>query len=117
MTTQTMLKAVVQKRPFAIRWAYVPIALVSAFFALYGFGDEGFWAASPFLGLLLVCLLQLVYPTLLGWALLFGASLAYTLAVAFSPRNGPSGEYVFFFLCGAVPAAVLFFLRPIKSRE
>ena len=117
MTTQTMLKAVVQKRPSAVRWAYLPIALVSAFFALYGFGDEGFWAACPFLVLLLVCLLQLVYPTLLGWTLLFGASLAYTLAVAFSPHNGPLGEYVFFFLCGAVPAAVLFFLRPTTKNR
>jgi hypothetical protein len=85
------------------------------FFALYGFGDEGFLAACPFILLLLVCLLQSVYPTLLGWTLLFGSSLAYALAVAFSPHNGPWGEYVFFFLCGAVPAAVLFFLRPTKK--
>lgn len=115
--TQTMLKAVVQKRPSAVRWAYLPIALVSAFFALYGFGDEGLWAASPFLALLVVCLLQFVFPTLLGWALLFGASLAYTVAVALSPRKGPLHEYVFFFLCGAVPAATLFFLRPTMNNR
>ena len=82
MTTQTMLKAVVQKRPSAVRWAYLPIALVSGFFAPYGLDAEGFWAACPFLLVLLVCLLQLAYPTLLGWPLLLGASLAYTLAVA-----------------------------------
>ena len=112
MTIQTMLKAALQKRPSAVRWAYLPIALVSAFFAIYGWGDEGFLAACPYLLLLAVCLVQAAYPTLLGWALLFGLSLAYALAVAFSPRNGPRGEYIFFFLCGAVPAVVLFLLRP-----
>jgi len=115
MTIHTMLRAVFQKRPSAVRWAYLPIASVWAFFALYGFGDEGFWAACPFLLLLLVCLLQFVYPTLLGWMLLFGASLAYTLAVAFNPHKGPLFEFIFFFLCGAVPAAVLFFWRPTKQ--
>jgi len=109
MTIQTMLRAVFQKRPSVVRWAYLPIATVLAFFALYGFGDEGFWAGCPFLLLLLVCLLQFIYPTLLGWMLLFGASLAYTLAVAFNPHKGPLFEFVFFLLCGAVPAAVLFF--------
>jgi hypothetical protein len=112
MTLRNLLKAVVQKRPSAVRWAYLPIALVSAFFALYGLGDEGFWAACPFLLLLLVCLLQSLYPTLVGWAVLFGLSVAYTLAVALSPENGPRGEYIFFLLCGAVPAVVLLCLRP-----
>jgi hypothetical protein len=112
MTIQTMLKAAIQKRPSAVRWAYLPIALVSTFFAMDGWGDEGFLAACPYILFLSVCLVQTAYPTLLGWALLFGMSLAYALAVAFSPRNGPWAEYIFFFLCGAVPAVVLFLLRP-----
>jgi len=119
MTTQTMLNAMVRKRPSANRWAYLPIAIVLAFFALYAFGEEGIGAAWLFLLLLLVCVLQVVYPTLLVWALLLSASLAYTLAVAFSPHSGGEffgGEFVFFLLCGAVPAAVLFFLRPTARR-
>ena len=90
----------------------MPLALVSAFFALYGYGDEGFSAACPFLLLLLVCVFQSFHPTVLGWALLFGLSSAYTLAVAFSPENGTGGEYIFFLLCGAVPAVFLLLLRP-----
>jgi len=112
MTLQNLLIAVVRKRPSAVRWAYLPIALVSAFFALYGYGDEGFSAACPFLLLLLVCVLQSIYPTFLGWALLLGLSLAYTAMGAFSPENGTKGDYIFFLLCGAVPAIFLLFLRP-----
>jgi hypothetical protein len=116
MTLQNLLIAIVRKRPSAVRWAYLPIALVSAFFALYGYGDEGLSAAYPFLLLLLVCVLQSFYPTFLGWALLLGLSLAYTLLVAFSPENGTRGDYIFFLLCGAVPAIFLLFLRP-KSKD
>ena len=112
MTLQNLLMAVVRRRPSAVCWAYLPIALVSAFFALYGYGDGGFSAACPFLLLLLVCVLQSVYPTFLGWALLVGLSLVYTVAVAFSPENGTRGDYIFFLLCGAVPAIFLLLLRP-----
>jgi hypothetical protein len=116
MTVQSLLKAAVQKRPSAVRWAYLPIALVSAFFALYGYGDEGFLAACPFLLLLLLCLLQAVYPTFLGWTILFALSLAYTLSVAFTPENGTRSDYVVFLLLGAVPSAFLWFLRP-RTKE
>jgi hypothetical protein len=88
------------------------MALVSAFFAAYGWDDEGILAACPFLFLLLVCLFQTLYPTLLGWALLFGLSATYALAVVVSPSNGTREDYIFFFLCGAVPSVVLFFVRP-----
>lgn len=117
MTLQDLLKSVVRKRPSAVRWAYLPIALVAAFFALYGYGDDGFLAACPFLLLLLVCLLQAAYPTFLGWALLLGLSVAYTMAVAFSPGNGTRGDYIFFLLCGAVPAVFLLLLRPTTKND
>jgi len=112
VTLENVLKAVVQKRPSAVRWAYLPVALVSVLFALMGWGEEGLSAAWPFILLLFVCLIQAAYPTLLGWALLFASCVAYALLVAFSPENGTRGDYIFFLLCGAVPAAVLLFLRP-----
>ena len=112
MKIQTMFRMVVKKRPTAVRWAYLPMALVLFFFAVYGWGDEGFYAACPFLFLLAACLFQSIYPTLLGWGLLFGLSAAYAVAVAVSPNDGTREDYIFFFLCGAVPAVFLFFLRP-----
>ncbi len=116
MALGNMLRAVVQKRLSATRWAYVPVALVSILFAMMGWGEEGFSAAWPFILLLFVCLIQFVYPTLLGWALLLTPCVAYALLVAFSPENGTRSDYIFFILCGAVPAAVLLLLRP-RTKE
>jgi len=112
MTVQSVLKAVVQKRPYAVRWAYLPVAVVSALFAAMGWDDGGLSAAGPFLLLLLVSLIQWAYPTVLGWMLLLIPCVAYAMEVAVSPENGTSGDYVFFLLCGAVPAAFLLFFRP-----
>ena len=109
---QNLLKAVFQHRPDAARWAYLPVAFVSVLFALMGWDDGGFSAVWPFSLLLIVCLIQCSYPTLLGWGLLLAPCLAYAVVVAFSPENGTIGDYIFFLLCGAVPAAVLLFLRP-----
>jgi hypothetical protein len=111
-----MLRAVVEKRPSATRLAYVPVALVSILFAMMGWGEDGLSAAWPFILLLFVCLIQSVYPTLLGWALLVTPCLAYALLVAFSPENGTRTDYIFFILCGALPAAVLLLLRP-RTKE
>ena len=112
MTLENAKQAAIQKRPSAVRWAYLPVAVVSVLFAVMGWDEEGLSAAWPFILLVFVCLIQAVYPTLLGWTLLFASCVAYTLLVAFSPENGTRGDYVFFLLCGAVPAAVLLFLRP-----
>jgi hypothetical protein len=106
MTLQNLLRAVIQQRPSAVRWAYLPVAFVSLLFSLMGWDDGGFSAAWPFVLLLIVCLIQSTYPTLLGWALLLVSCVGYALDVAFSPENGTRGDYVFFLLCGAVPAAV-----------
>jgi hypothetical protein len=85
---------------------------VSLFFAVMGWGEGGWSGAAVYLLLLIVCLTQSFYPTLLGWMLLFGPCVAYAIAVAATPRNGPWDEYVIFFLGGAVPAGALYFVRP-----
>jgi hypothetical protein len=113
MMFQSALKAAFQKRPAATRWVYVPVALITALFGLMAWHDGGAWL---YVLLLLVCLIQSVYPTIFGWGLLFTPCAVYTVAVAVTLQNGPGAEYVFFLLCGAVPAAVLFFGKPkIKS--
>jgi hypothetical protein len=68
--------------------------------------------AALYILLLLVCLTQSVYPTRLGWVLLFGLFSAYAVAVAVTPSNGTLTDYVVFLLCGAVPAAALLLAWP-----
>jgi hypothetical protein len=85
---------------------------VSIFFALMGWGEGGLSGAALYILLLLVSLTQSVYPTRLGWVLLFGLFSAYAVAVAVTERNGTLTDYVVFLLCGAVPAAALLFAWP-----
>jgi hypothetical protein len=115
MALQTILKAAVQKRLSGTRWAYLPTAFVSAFFALMGWGAEGFSGAALYILLLLLCFTQWVYPTLLVWGLLLFLFSAYAVAVAATPHAGLLTDYVVFFLCGAVPAALLLLGRPKKN--
>jgi hypothetical protein len=117
MTALQMLKAVIEKRPQKAWWAYLPLALVLSWFAVWGWGEEGIVAALPFLLLLLVCVVQCVYSTLLGWMVLFVLCVVYAVAIAVTPHNGTPTDYVVFFLCGAVPAAFLFFVRPTSERK
>jgi len=81
-----------------------------------GWGEEGLSAAWPFLLMLLLCLIQWVYPTLLGWILLLLPCVTYAIVVAATPGNGTPGDYLFFLLCGAVPAAVLLLFRPWSDK-
>ena len=115
MTAQSMLKTSVQRRPQTAWWPYLPAALVLALFAAMGWGEEGLPAACPYLLLLLLCLLQCAYPTFLGWTLLFIPFATYAVAVAVTLHNGALTDCIFFSLCGAVPAAFLFFVRPSKK--
>lgn len=96
-----------QKRPSAARWIYLPAALVMIFFGLLGWGEEGVQAAGLYIVLLLVCLIQALYPTRLVWAVLFSLFSAYTVAVAMRPDSTAPGEYVFFLMCGTLPAIAL----------
>jgi len=111
------MKALLVKRPDAVRWAYLPAALVSALFATMGWGEAGLSAAWPFLLMLFVCFVQCAYPTVLAWVLILVPCLAYATAVAITPGNGTSGEYLLSISCGAVPAAFLLFFRPWSKKQ
>jgi|SRR5580658_5506248 hypothetical protein len=117
MTARHVLKAVVERRPQKAWWAYLPLAAILCWLALWGWGEGGVVAAWPYLLLLLVCGVQCVYSTLLGWVLLFVPCVVYALAVAVTPHNGTVSDYVVFFLCGAVPAAFLLLVRPTKKHR
>jgi hypothetical protein len=112
MTLNEFLKAAIQRRSRVAWWAYLPAAAVSIFFAIVGWGEEGASAAAFFILLLLVCVVQWIRPTLLVWGLLVCIFSAYAAAVIATPHNGTFSGYLFFSLCGAVPAVVLLFGRP-----
>jgi hypothetical protein len=115
MTPSEVLKAAIQRRSRATWWAYMPAAAVLIFFAVMGWGEEGASAAAIFILLLLVCVVQWMRPTLLVWGLLVCLFSAYAAAVIATPHNGTFSDYLFFSLCGAVPAVVLLFGRPKGS--
>jgi hypothetical protein len=112
MTPSEVLKAAIQRRSHATWWAYMPAAAVLIFFAVMGWSEEGASAAAIFILLLLVCVVQWMRPTLLVWGLLVCLFSAYAAAVIATPHNGTFSDYLFFSLCGAVPAVVLLFGRP-----
>jgi hypothetical protein len=115
VTDYKILTASVKRLPRGYWWAYVPFAFVSAFFAVWGWGDGGFSAAWPYILLLGICLVQWIRPTCIVWILMFASSVFYAVAVAVTLRNGPFGDYVFFFACGAIPAVALICARPWKK--
>jgi hypothetical protein len=91
------------------------MALASMFFGVLAWGEGGLSFAWLYLLLLLVSLVQCGYPTFLGWILLLIPSSLFAVAIAITPDVGPWTERLFFFLCGAVPAASLYFWRPTAA--
>lgn len=114
MRIHKVLTALVRRCPRRDLWAYFPAVGVLCLFAAMGWGDEGILVTMPYLLLLLLCLAQFLYTTILGWALLFGAFAAYTITVVATLHSGTLTDYLFFSFCGAVPAIFLFFARPWK---
>ena len=99
------MKTAVRVQSRARWWAYLPAVCVLALFAFWGWGEGGLRAAGLYLLLLLLCVIQLIYPTLLVWWLLSCPFSMYAVAVAITPQSGPYGRK-------AVPAGTLVFGRP-----
>ncbi len=104
-------------RPEAPWACYLLPVLVSLWFALWGFGEEGFSGAWPYVVLLVICTIQIRYRTVIGWLLVLLPYVAYTVAVAASPRNGPLNEYIVFLLTGLIPTAALAFCHPFRGHR
>jgi hypothetical protein len=115
MTAKVALESAIRKRSHVGWWAYLPAAVVSLLFAIMGWGEEGPSGAALFIILLLVCLVQWLYPTLLVWGLLLILFSAYAVVVIATPHNGTFTDYLVFFLCGAIPSVVLLLGRPKES--
>ncbi len=99
-------------------WAvYIPVAVVSVLFGLWSTEDGRLIDTAPYAALLILSVVQMRYRTLLGWAALLLACVAYAVAVLVTPRNGSLGEYFVFALAGLIPAVVLAIGYPLRRRE
>ena len=112
------LRALLARRASPARWGYVPALPALAFFTALG-RDEGIPTVLYLTTLGAVCLRQLFFPTLLGWALLFvlfvlsTVSTVYTAAFYTShgvPIDGR--QYVLLLASGGIPTATLVLARP-----
>jgi hypothetical protein len=103
--------------PSAPRWPYILPALIALLFAGHAAEDAGPGAALLLLGIVGLCIVQAIWPTIAGWALLFTPLLAYGIVVAFSPESGPRDEWVLFMSFGLVPAFALWLGRPWRHNR
>jgi hypothetical protein len=103
--------------PGAPRWPYILPALIALLFVGHAAEDGGGGAALLYLGVVGLCIVQAIWPTFVGWALLFAPLLAYAIAVALNPDSGPRSEWVLFMSLGFVPAFALWLGRPSAWRR
>jgi hypothetical protein len=103
--------------PSAPRWPYILPALIALLFVGHAVEDAGAAAAAPFLGVVGLCIVQAIWPTIVGWALLFVPLLAFGIMVALNPENGPRDEWLLFMSFEFVPAFALWLGRPWRRRR
>jgi len=97
-------------------WVFVLVALILGFYRLLGH-DETLSTIWHVYVLLALCAAQLVYPTILGWALLFVPLLAWALSTIVMAGKAPLGEYLVFLALSVVPPAALLLVRPRQPRR
>jgi hypothetical protein len=111
----SVIGEMLKPRPDTSRWMGVASAITVSFLVLLGWhdGPAGLW---PLLVLLCVCLAQIAYPTLLGWALVFVPFVLYAGAVAAMTVRSPRREYVLFLALSLLPSVGSYVFRP-RSRS
>jgi hypothetical protein len=117
MTISEWLRVLVAKREQAWRGFFVIAAVPLVLLALGGLEYGGF---ETYASLTSVCLAQAIYPTLLGWGIVFGlyaaGGVAYICAlVPYITGHAPDGDWglatILLVLCSGI-AITLFFHRP-----
>ena len=106
------LGELVRRRPGAPRWPYIVPALVALLFVGHALEDAGWTGAAPYIAILALSAVGIIWPTILGWALLVLPFLVYGVVVAMHPQNGPPGEWVLFMGMGFAPVLLLWLGRP-----
>jgi len=103
------------RRQSKFRWFALLPALIALLFVGHAWEDGGAGSGLLYIGIIIVCVVYVFRPMLILWLPLFLAFAAYAVAVAFSPQNGPTSEWIIFMLLGFVPAVLLWLARPKKQ--
>jgi len=115
-TNLEQLVELVRRRPGAPRWPYLIPGLVALLFVGHALEDAGWTGAAPYIAILALSVAGVVWPTILGWALLAVLFLAYGVVVAMHPQNGPLDEWALFMALGFGPAFLLWLGRPWRTK-
>ena len=106
---RSVARAMVKTHPESLRWPYVPGSIVLGLFSL-AVGEVGFGAA-PWIVLFVLCLVQMRWPTFLGWSVQTVLFAAYAIAIADHhvrhPTYASTSDYVVFQCLGVIPAILL----------
>ena len=109
MTFLALLKRVIERRPEAPRWPYIVLGLAALLVSVLSVGVAFDRVRGLYLAILVLCILQMVLPTVLGWLLVLAPFFAYGISAVVRPIYG---QWVPYMLLGFVPAVVLWIGRP-----
>jgi hypothetical protein len=113
MNTSQIVTGLFCKRHNAPWIGYIAPALVSVFFGLWGFAEDGTVVTVwPYAALFAVCVIQIRYRTLIGWIAVLVPCIAYTLEIAISVQH--PDDYVFPFLIGLITSVPLVIGHPFR---
>jgi hypothetical protein len=90
--------------------------LLALLFVGHALEDAGWTGAAPYFAILGLSAAGVVWPTIVGWALLVVPLLVYGVVVAMHPANGPVEEWVLFMGMGFAPVLLLWLGRPWGRR-
>ncbi len=102
---------IVRHRSERHHWQYAVTLAVLVYFALLG-AHEGYGAIAYLLCLAIVGVLQMVRPSVLGWATLMVFFGGYVVSLFAVGSRQPVGDFVVFLSLGSVAAIALLHARP-----
>lgn len=112
------MQSVIQMvRPFqgAPRWPYIIPGVIPLLFIGHAIEDAGHSSAVVLGAFSVLCVAQAIWPTILGWVIIFAPFLGFAIMVALSRGSGPVGEWILFMMFGFVPAVLLWLGRPWRA--
>jgi hypothetical protein len=100
-----------------VRWlALVPV-LPPLLFVGHALEDGGLLGALPLATVAVLCLVQSLRPTVLGWVFCMSPWLAYTVLVVVQAMQNPAAEMAFFLLIAILPCGALWLARPRRLEQ
>ena len=102
--------------PTASRWIYVAPAFGALVFVGHAWEDAGVVGAAPYALAFLLSFASILRPTRIAWVVLVILYGAYLVLLMSAFTHTQLGEWLVFFLVGAVPCAALWWGRPRRAR-